>query len=384
MSTKVQLARAGRYGHIDAMRAVAVLLVVVAHAGLGHIVPGGSGVTIFFAISGFIITHLVLREHARTGGFDVGRFYFRRLLKLAPPFVVIVAIPTTIYCYWNPVRLTDFLAQMFFWFNWVYMSGNHDVLPGSGVVWSLAVEEQFYIVFALMWLWLVRSPKRLVLLGVLAALAAAGSLCIRLYIAETGFSHNRVYYGTDTRIDGIAIGVFAAVLFSFIERHPDRFQYVRRALSSDWVVALASCGYLFSLLLRDEYFRETFRYSIQALCAAALVVYGLIQTESGLRRLMQCLANVSVVQTVGLASYSIYLVHLSLNHLLLPVLAGWPKASVVILLSVLGMAAGVMIWRLIEVPVESYKRRFEARGIGSTGGGRSNADLTSVVEGGVA
>src|SRR3954469_19419128 len=85
---------ANRFAHIDAMRAVAVGLVVVAHAGLDRVVPGGSGVTIFFSISGFIITYLVLRERDSAGGFAVGHFYLRRALKLGPPLVVIVFIPT--------------------------------------------------------------------------------------------------------------------------------------------------------------------------------------------------------------------------------------------------------------------------------------------------
>lgn len=347
----------GRYAHIDALRAFAVLLVVVAHAGLGHLVPGGSGVTIFFAISGFIITHLVLKEQGRTGRFDVGRFYLRRLLKLAPPFLAIVAVPTAIYALWHPVRLADFLSQVFFTFNWVYMGQDYQVLPGSVVVWSLAVEEQFYIGFALLWLGLVRSPRRLTLLSCIAGMVAIASLLTRLYVAETNFSHNRVYYGTDTRIDGIAIGVLSAVIFFWIERNPERGGVLRRVLGADWLVVLAVGAYLFSLVYRDEYFRETFRYSIQAVAAALLVLYGLLQKESWLRRTMQRFADLQIVQKIGLASYSIYLVHLSLNSLLSGLVASWPKPLAIAFFSASGIAVGLLVWWLIELPVERYKRR---------------------------
>ncbi|QSX76040.1 acyltransferase [Lysobacter arenosi] len=350
----------GRFAHIDAMRAFAVMLVVVSHTGLRHIVPGGSGVTIFFCISGFIITHLVLKEHAGSGGFDVGRFYLRRFLKLAPPFFLIVVVPTVIYSLWNPVRFTDFLAQVFFVFNWVDIAGNPRVLPGSTVVWSLAVEEQFYIGFALLWFWLVRSPKRLAWLAIIASAVAIASLLMRIHITETAFSHDRTYFGTDTRMDGIAIGVLSAVIFFWLEQRSGRGAMLRRILGSDWIVVFAVGGYLFSLVYRDEYFRETYRYSIQAMVAASLVVYGLIQKESWLRRLVQRVAELRPVQIVGLASYSIYLVHLSIYELTSSLFAGWPKPLAVTALSVSGVAVGVIIWRFVELPVERFKKRQEA------------------------
>ncbi len=96
MSTEVRKNTAGRFAHIDAMRAFAVLLVVVAHAGAGLIVPGGSGVTIFFAISGLIITLLVLREQYKTGGFAIGGFFFRRAAKILPPLIVVVLVPSLV------------------------------------------------------------------------------------------------------------------------------------------------------------------------------------------------------------------------------------------------------------------------------------------------
>lgn len=167
----------GRLAHLDGMRAFAVLLVVVAHAGLGHLVPGGSGVTIFFAVSGFIITHLVLRERDRTGGFDVGGFYVRRAVKLLPPLLVAILLPTLVWSVWHPVDWSALAAQLFFYFNWTKASGaEFDALPGSGVVWSLSIEEQFYIVFALSWLLLVRRRWARTALAVVSAVVCCGSL----------------------------------------------------------------------------------------------------------------------------------------------------------------------------------------------------------------
>jgi peptidoglycan/LPS O-acetylase OafA/YrhL len=77
---------------LDGIRAVSVLIVVLSHVGLGHVVPGGLGVTIFFFLSGYLITTLLLQEHARNGSIHVGRFYIRRFLRLAPPLMITLAV----------------------------------------------------------------------------------------------------------------------------------------------------------------------------------------------------------------------------------------------------------------------------------------------------
>ena len=157
----------GRYAHIDALRAAAVTLVVVSHAGITSI-PGGTGVTIFFAICGFIITHLLLRERRTAGTFEIRAFYLRRVLKLAPPFVVLILVPTAIYSFFGQINWNDVASQTFFVFNWaLLLSDGIHVLPGSDVVWSLAIEEQLYIMFALVWLIIYRFRRHITLLTVL-------------------------------------------------------------------------------------------------------------------------------------------------------------------------------------------------------------------------
>src|SRR4051812_6762421 len=168
-----------RYAHIDAMRALAVMLVVVAHAGLGAMVPGGSGVTIFFSISGFIITYLLLRENDATGSFGIRAFYVRRLLKIGPPLLVCILIPTIILAFFKAINWAPFAGIVFFYFNWFKATGVDAPLPGSGVVWSLSIEEQFYLGFALLWLIVVRSTARTRCLALLAGVAVVSSTTIR-------------------------------------------------------------------------------------------------------------------------------------------------------------------------------------------------------------
>ncbi|WP_028050864.1 acyltransferase [Cellulomonas sp. URHD0024] len=353
----------GRYEHIDALRALAVMLVVVAHAGLGGVVPGGSGVTIFFAISGFIITHILLTEREKTGAFSVSDFYLRRLLKLAPPFLLLIAVPTLLWAITNPLDWGAFASQVFFTFNWVYMHGLPAVLPGSPVVWSLAIEEQFYIAFALIWLGAVLLRRHLMFLSIAAGATIVGSLTIRILLVSSDGAlgaHRRIYYGTDTRADGIAFGILAAVLFALSRRGrlPAR---VRTAVASGWAPAFALVLYLASLVIRDEWFRETLRYTFQAAAAAAVILYGLERRDGRVREALGRVAGIRIVQVIGLASYSIYLIHLVVDVALRPLLAGWPTALAFGVSVVSGVAIGVAVWAWLERPVEAFKRRLMAR-----------------------
>lgn len=354
---------AARFAHVDAMRAVAVVLVVLGHAGLGDVIPGGSGVTIFFAISGFIITNLLLKEKVRTDGFDLKAFYTRRFLKIFPPFLAVIAIPTLIVAFFEEVRWDLFASQVLFYFNWIYMTnGDAGLLSGSGVVWSLSIEEQFYIVFALVWIATVGSRYYVKILTTIAAVCAVTPLAIRCLIAATDFSHSRVYYGTDTRIDAIAIGILAALVYFKLKNKvgaPTRWVKLQRFLERDAVLVVASLLYFSSLLIRDDVFRETLRYSMQSLAAALVILYGL-QAPKGpttLRKTFNALANLRIVQTIGLASYSIYLVHLQLATLAETLLPSYTGPFLIVLNSILGVSAGCLIWWIVEKPAERLKRR---------------------------
>lgn len=352
-----------RFAHIDALRAVAVVLVVLGHAGLGNVIPGGSGVTIFFAISGFIITTLLLKERAKTGGFDLKAFYARRFLKIFPPFLAVITIPTVIFAFIEEIRWDLFASQAFFYFNWVYMTnGDAGLLPGSGVVWSLSIEEQFYIVFALVWIATVGSRFYVGILTAIAAIGAVIPLAIRCFIAATDFSHSRVYYGTDTRLDAIAIGILAAVVYYRLNdevKTPTRLAKFQQFLERDAPLLVAFLLYFSSLAIRDDVFRETLRYSMQSLAAALVILYGLQapQEPSVVRKTFNALANFRFVQIIGLASYSIYLVHLQLRTFTETMLPGNTGFLHIALSTFLGVLAGCLIWWIIEKPAERLKRR---------------------------
>lgn len=360
---------ANRFAHIDALRAFAVLVVVVSHAGLGHVVPGGSGVTIFFAISGFIITYLLLRERDRTGTFSARSFYFRRAVKIGPPFVLVVAVPTLVYSVFRPVDWSGFLAQVFFVYNW--FKDDLEVMPGTGVVWSLAIEEQFYIAFALIWLALVRAPRWRTGLAVLAVVAIVWSTLARFWFAADPLMTDRIYFGTDTRLDGIAWGCLGALGYHLWSQRQDLLPSLTRALSSDAALAAALVLYVASLAVRDPWFRDTLRYSLQSVAATAVILYGLLPGQGPVRGWFVRVVTWRPVQAVGLASYSIYLVHLMLAEALRGLVGGLPLLAGVAALTAAGVVAGLVLYRAVEVPARDWRDRLAARPRRSAGRGRS-------------
>lgn len=351
--------KAHRFDHIDGLRAFAVLLVVLMHAGYTWI-PGDSGVTVFFGISGYIITHILLREREETGGFDANGFYLRRALKLAPPFLAVVGVPTLIYGMFQTVNAGAFLSQVFFSYNWVRIfdyAASEQVLPGTAVVWSLAVEEQFYILFALVWLLFVRTSWwRRGLLG-LSVIAILGSTLIRTYLAVSDMSGHAIR-GTDARLDGIAWGVLAAVLYFMWQRGQARWLSM---FGKDSALFAALALFLGGMALRDGWIEPAFRPTIQAIAGLTVILYGMVPTDTLLKRLFYSCMAWRPIQAVGLASYSIYLVHHPLEKALAPLLRGLSMPAYVTVVSAAGVLAGIALYRWVEVPALALRKKLDAR-----------------------
>jgi peptidoglycan/LPS O-acetylase OafA/YrhL len=359
-SSAVPLNTARRFAHIDAMRAVAVMIVVLAHAGLGFVVPGGSGVTIFFSISGFIITYLLLRERDRTGGFSIAGFYTRRLLKIGPPLVVAVIIPTLIVSIFTPIDWRGFLGQIFFYFNWFKAHHASDVLNGTGVVWSLSIEEQFYIAFALFWLAAVRYHHWRLVTAAVAAAGVLWSTIARLILAADPDNTARIYYGSETRLDGIALGVLVALAYHLWQERGSRQSRIVSALGTDWALIAAIFVYAAGVLIRDDWFRDTFRYTFQSIAACAVIVYGLMPGGGPLRRPFIAISQWRPVELIGLASYSIYLAHLSIIIVIRPLMT-LPLVAEVSIAGTIGTLVGIALYKFVEVPLHAANKRSTER-----------------------
>ena len=193
---------------IDGMRAIAILIVVTSHLVKDGIIPGGLGVTLFFFISGYLITGLLIDECEASGAIDIKYFYVRRFMRLAPALLTMVAVVSLTYLLvFGVTSIKEILAAVFYFMN--YYQIMHGAMPiPLGPLWSLAIEEHFYLVFplviALTWRFRERLFVSLIVVCVLV-------LVWRTILVAGGAEDFRTYIGTDTRIDSIVYGALLAI-----------------------------------------------------------------------------------------------------------------------------------------------------------------------------
>lgn len=294
---------------LDGLRALSVLAVMVGHFGFGKIVPGGLGVTVFFFISGFLITTLMLREVRSTGKVNIGRFYLRRVLRLQPELWAFLLISVGLGALFaQPTRLIDVLGAIFYFSNYIFAGilGQHDAgLLRWPQLWSLAIEEHYYLTYPLIFSLLIATPKRLMLL-ISAVLAAA--LALRFAYHQMGVSENYIYAATETRIDSIAYGCFAALAVWHLPGSVKSL--IERFGVGNLILALVLLGG--SLAIRQPMFRDTLRYSLQGLAICSLFAFLFITPLGGqVARWLDC----APLKWMGRMSYGAYLWHIEIAGL---------------------------------------------------------------------
>lgn len=347
---------AGYVPALDGLRGLAILLVVVAHYGFGNLIPGGFGVTLFFFISGFLITRLLIAEHETTGGINLKNFYLRRLLRLSPALlfmgVVSMAYTLLIGC---PLDAGDIASSLFYYRNYymVFTDLRESALCTKvyNIVWSLAVEEHFYMVFPLLFIGLFRQKNGFLVLLLVAIIAAP---CWRIYLATQGLDYamvNRIYRLTDTRYDAILYGCFVSLLM----HRAGPGAYVRFA--GNRLVFAGAVGLLvFTLVYRDLLFRETLRYSAQGVAMAVLVPAALYHKTYA--RLMRYLSTPFLIQT-GKISYSLYMFHwvgvCFAEYYVTPDRKTLPFIAVAALV---GFSLTYISYRFVEKPTQKLRKRF--------------------------
>lgn len=207
---------------LDGLRTLAVVAVVLYHLNLTWAQGGLLGVTIFFVLSGYLITRLLLNEVAKTGRIDLKSFWIRRIRRLFPAVVTVVVVTCALCTIFNHVMLTkmrpDILPSLLFFNNWwqiaqdvSYFNALGDPSPLTHF-WSLAIEEQFYLIwppllFAMVSMHMSKPNTRRVVLG----LAAASALAMMVLYNPTA-DPSRVYYGTDTRVFSLLLGAWMAFI----------------------------------------------------------------------------------------------------------------------------------------------------------------------------
>ena len=305
-------APADRLAGLDGLRAVAVTLVVLFHLGAG-VLPGGYlGVDIFFPISGFLITTLLLRERLASGGIDVLQFWQRRARRLLPALAVVLLVCSAAAFVIGGDVLVEIGRQVLgastFSYNWLAIAQGASYLDATTPelfrnLWSLAVEEQFYLVWPLLVIVLWVVPSRWFRLGFVLAIAVASAVLMGALFA--GGDTTRVYYGTDTHSFGLALG--AALAIARQEWPGFAVAHTRGDRALGGLIGLLSVGSLVALAFTlPAESSATYRGGL-ALVAALSVVAIATATVPG--ALLGRALDVQPLKWIGQRSYGIYLWH---------------------------------------------------------------------------
>ena len=259
--------RSGYICGLDAIRAASIVLVMLSHYGFNSVVPGGVGVTIFFFLSGFLITSLLDTEYASTKRINIGAFYLRRFFRLTPELWLYVVVSALIGMAYRAVTARDVLAAIFYVSNytelWVSVHGG---IMRWTQLWSLAVEEHYYLIFPVLLLSLIRRDHILLVVLCSICIAMLGWRCwIVAHGAPFGLDEQNsllpyTFHASDTRLDSIIYGAIASIAF---RRWGNLFVRMPSFASAAGIVGILLM--LLSIAIRSHVFRETVRYSVQGI-----------------------------------------------------------------------------------------------------------------------
>jgi peptidoglycan/LPS O-acetylase OafA/YrhL len=346
---------------IDALRAIAVMAVFLYHAGVGWMPGGFLGVDVFFVISGYLITSLLLAEYRRGGHIRLGRFWARRARRLLPAVGVLIAVTMVVAAIVEPDRLTelrgDAISSLAYVANWHFVFAHQsyfDQFQRPSLfrhLWSLSVEEQFYLFWPLIFAGgMTLFGRRRLIVGVLAGALGSVALAWALFDPHDA---SRAYYGTDTHAVGLLVGVALALVWSPRDLRRDKpTRWFGPLLDAAGVLAL---GYLvLSFVQVHDYDLALFHggYLWLALFTAVLVA----ALAHPAARLGGLLGQRPVVW-LGLRSYSFYLWHWPVLALTRPGIdVSMPRGILIPLQLVAVLALSELSYRFVEIP---FRRRPE-------------------------
>jgi peptidoglycan/LPS O-acetylase OafA/YrhL len=373
---------ADRESALDGLRAIAVIGVLLYHAGVNGFAGGSVGVDLFFVLSGFLITRLLLREHARSGRISLGRFWERRARRLLPALGVLL-LGVAALSHWapngqSPTQLRgDSLSTLFYFANWHFVVSDQGYFAANGAkspllhTWSLGVEEQFYLIWPLVvvatfggLLWWRRSRRhqagsdqaegRDQAARRLVWVAGAGTVASALLMAWmhlAGYSANRLYYGTDTRAQALLAG---ATLAALLVAHPAWLERGRTGVARSATVAagwVGAAGVAWALHAFTEQSPSGYLGVFLAVAVAGAVLVGSVTVcpDSLLARLLSWPPLVGI----GRISYGLYLYHWPIFLWLTTPRTGLSGAALLAVRLALTFAVSLASYYLIERPVRT-------------------------------
>ena len=348
---------------IDSLRALAVLAVIIYHVDVNYLPGGFLGVDLFFVLSGYLISSLIIKEYRKTGSLNLYNFYIRRARRLLPAVYFMITVGLVVMVLFNEVLLRKSHLDAIFGYiyssNWWYIFHKLDYFDSFGAqspfkhLWSLAIEEQFYMIFPLLFLLVNRKKKSkdgtyklnknflYVVLGLILV-----SLIAHILLFDIN-NISRIYFGTDTRAFSLLVGVVGAILYP-MERLHAKVTPQQNMLYS--VVSLVSIATLITVMIyTSEYNTLLYRGGFLLVAVLGLIV---IISSGKQHTLMSRLLSFKPVVFIGKISYSLYLWHFPVLVLTTPVSEiGNPNIIFVILRVILTFILATASYVFVETPI---------------------------------
>ena len=344
---------------LDGIRAIAVIMVLAYHLKLALFKSGFLGVTVFFVLSGYLITGILISEVEEEGTIDLKNFWLRRIRRLVPAVMSMAVVIIFVSAVVNRIIFTkgckDFLASVLGFNNWWQIFNKISYFEAAGVpspfthCWSLAIETQFYLIYPLILLGIYKlaksrgegRAKRGLLFAGVTLLLALISVILMIVLFDPQQDASRVYYGTDTRAFSLLFGALLAILWEY--------RMVPRRLSASVNMVLGSLSFAVLLVMTIAINGSSnFWYRGGQFIGTILTVL-VIYTVSGRKTwLIRFLSN-PVLKWIGDRSYSIYLWHYPIILLISKgIKASWWITLIEIVLSVV---LAELSYRFIETPI---------------------------------
>ena len=348
---------------IDSLRALAVLAVIIYHVDVNYLPGGFLGVDLFFVLSGYLISSLIIKEYRKTGSLNLYNFYIRRARRLLPAVYFMITAGLVVMVLFNEVLLRKSHLDAIFGYiyssNWWYIFHKLDYFDSFGAqspfkhLWSLAIEEQFYMIFPLLFLLVNRKKKSkdgtyklnknflYVVLGLILV-----SLIAHILLFDIN-NISRIYFGTDTRAFSLLVGVVGAILYP-MERLHAKVTPQQNMLYS--VVSLVSIATLITVMIyTSEYNTLLYRGGFLLVAILGLIV---IISSGKQHTLMSRLLSFKPVVFIGKISYSLYLWHFPVLVLTTPVSEiGNPNIIFVVLRIILTFVLATASYMFVETPI---------------------------------
>ena len=356
---------------IDGLRAIAVTAVIFYHLGFQWIPGGFLGVDLFFVISGYVITRLLLDSIARSGGLDLRGFYKARARRLLPPLVFMIVVTAFYISIWAQDSVKRFLTDTPFSLtgviNWWLVVKEQDYFEAIGRppllqhTWSLAVESQFYLIWPILLLIILkRFGKKVIPIAALAiALFSGTALFLVSLQLDASSSVSHVYFGTDTHSIGLFLG--AALAVSWIPQNFKSEVSNKAQNFIDFIGVFGLVGILGSFLLIDESSPTAYKiaFPLAAVFGAAIVT-SIVHPAS---RFAPILQN-RVLLWIGERSYAIYLWHWVVFQITRPRvdIDGQDWALIALRILVVLALADISL-KLVELPIRSGKVEYWFKGM---------------------